>query len=61
MLVLQLLYQRDVLQSIYSSHVVSLSSFNWNVQLKNYYNGRECTVRILNHSRRYGFEYLGLR
>jgi dynein heavy chain len=62
MLVLQHIYQRDVLQSLHTQQINELTNFAWTVQLRNYYNkGGDYTVSILNLNRKYGFEYLGLK
>ena len=61
MKILQLLHQRDTLNSLVVQRVTSLSDFSWQCCLRSYYSGKECLVSQMELSRKYGFEYLGGR
>lgn len=61
MLILQVLHQRDILQNILAQNITEVTHFGWQSCLRNYLSRTDCTVSLMNLSKKYSFEYLGMQ
>lgn len=52
-------HNRDIVTKLIQAKISSLNGFEWVSQLRYYWEDQHCTIRILNGSFNYGYEYLG--